>query len=183
MILFRLIFIFLAVIIGNSSLLAQPNAKNEDFHIGDVVLSMLEPKEFKEKYEKDGSRWELLSGQSVDSNVSPYSFLKKVGYDQDKLPNAQGVFIRVLDTRRPETLPVGRYQKDQMVKHWHINIKDVGPEPNNKSGYAVGGGRNSDVHRSHAGIESGSGSPISGTETRPNNIAFYFYVMLKEKGQ
>jgi len=119
----------------------------------------------------------LLDGREL-SGCKLYSIT-----ELDTIPNAQGVFIRAMDTRdknRKDTIrTVGSYQDDAFKQHFHgiqWTVKD--PE-------FIDGKWNNvfpKLPNGYSHIESNSTSkgatPKGGSETRPKNITLYIYIKI-----
>lgn len=99
------------------------------------------------------------------------------------VPDLRGVFLRGLDQGAGKdidgaTRAAGSYQADEFKSHTHVANMEIGAEPTN------GGAQSSSAAGSHGQIGVNYKSPelndhTGGTETRPKNIAVYYYVKVK----
>ena len=155
-----IIVFFIVVIIANNQ---------DSFKPGDVVYSILDPERFAEQH---GDDWVLLDGREL-SGCKLYSIT-----ELDTIPNAQGVFIRAMDTRdknRKDTIrTVGSYQDDAFQGHCHhVKTKAYGTGGGKDENYPDGQGE-----LSGPPIDDGHGVPRVSTETRPKNITLYVYIKI-----
>jgi hypothetical protein len=144
--------------------------------IGDVKYSVLDPAKF---IEVNGEGWVLMDGRSIEgSDLSTVSGLK-TAYD------AQGVFIRGLNLNRdvktgdPEGKErfLGSYQSDMIINHTHKYIS-LGNTLWADNGYSDDGRPIRLPTTLETDNPTNGNSTISGTETRPRNIALYTYIKI-----
>lgn len=145
--------------------------------IGDVKYSLLNFEEFKEQ---NGCGWMKLNGSPLDESTSLYQFFRKRGVNMDSLPNADGMFIRSIDTKPkddygdPEAKErkVGKYQEDQVGGHVHKNAYYYVEKYGGKGKFEEGmGGYDWEPKRTDVKYNVGK-------ETRPQNIALYTYIKI-----
>jgi hypothetical protein len=153
---------------GVSQSVSAPGAPVVAFPVGTVIASYLAPPRMKERY---GAHWALADGSEVSTKTAFYEITGKT-----QLPDLRGMFIRGLNADRrdgkqdPEgdRRGVGEYQGDELKVHYHDNLaagiwgrsfkgEDSGPKT---------------AHEKRDGKTGVTG----GTETRPRNIALYYYI-------
>jgi hypothetical protein len=152
--------------VGNRLPASTNEGRLELYQVGEIKTSLLGPSEFTDRY---GRAWVLMDGRSIVG--SDYSAL--TGATQ--LPDARGKFLRMLnagaigDQFDPEAnRHAGSYQTDELKAHKHSYTDRWGAE-------------NGHGQRIHLGTSTYKTTNFStnntgGAETRPKNIAVYFYV-------
>ena len=172
--------ISVAVIRGDSSIdiwgikidpkkTGKTNAAITNLPVGTIVASYLSPRQMKENY---GDEWVLANGDEVSTKTAFYALTGKT-----KLPDLRGVFIRGLNVHRNDgkqdpdgqNRAAGDYQPDDFMKHnhsittagiWHRSFK----------------GENGSPRTAHQG--DGYTGDNGGKETRPGNVALYYYIKI-----
>jgi hypothetical protein len=153
---------------GVSQPVGAPGAPVVPFPVGTVIASYLAPARMQERY---GGAWVLADGREVSTKTAFYEITGKT-----RLPDLRGMFIRGLNADRndgqedPEGSKrgVGTYQPDAFAQHAHDNVaagiwgrsfkgEDSGPKT---------------AHEKRDGKTGLAG----GTETRPRNVALYYYI-------
>lgn len=147
--------------------------------IGTVVYSILENDKFKSV---NGECWTLLDGKELKSNTALYKLLDIRG--KFFLPNADGMFIRSVDTNLNDSIgdpdaskrinKIGSYQKDMFKKHEHNYF--AGSKNFTERGAGVKPYR---VFPKWQKTTSDEG--VGGVETRPKNINLYTYIKVDDK--
>lgn len=132
--------------------------------IGTIISSYLTPAQIKANY---GDSWLLADGRKVNVETA---FFRVTG--SEKLPDLRGVFLRGINEGRKDTNQdpdgeryVGSFQKQLVGTHNHSL-------PYKKHGLANGKGSSN----LQLGAPSIYTDNSSGVETRPNNVAVYFYI-------
>lgn len=171
---------------------AQENiASSKELPIGTIITSFLNFEQFNtatknnEKspggiWTSNKSKWAPCDGRPVPN--SKFQALTS----QVQIPDLRGMFLRGLNTfdpyqpvpqvtaskADPDNRIVGSYQADELKSHKHT-FTYLKPNPNSSNG----GGSNhevSDSDRNNSGTTDASG----GVETRPKNIAVYYYIKI-----
>jgi len=133
--------------------------------VGTIIASYLQPSQVKERY---GDEWVLADGRDVSTNTP---FFKETG--MTKIPDLRGMFLRALNAGRndglgdPETRLLGSYQDDALKSHQH-KISTGGIWGRSFKGEDAG------PHTAYE-KDANTGS-FGGGETRPRNIAVYYYI-------
>ena len=161
------------------------NTGNDDMSflpIGTVISNTLPPETFLNNSRK--TNWTIADGSEIPTD-SVYFKLVKDSKLSDKMkirfPDCRGVFIRGINLNRdPNTgdpsgasRKMGDYQKDELIEHSHLQR------------YALVKGHFSSSGWEHVPFVTGNNKEGSGTsktgfefETRPRNIALYFYIKI-----
>lgn len=127
----------------------------------------------------------------ADGRDTPSDSIYLTEFSKPKLPDLRGMFIRghnkfddVRGIRQDKWKDPGErdsdgYQNDQFEKHKHDANMEIGAEPTSgraKANQAAGAhGRIGTMYTSHNLIVDNSG----GNETRPKNIAAYYYIKVR----
>jgi hypothetical protein len=174
------------------------NVKEADFvnlPIGTIMASMLEPSLFAEKvgdtdpFDPKKSKWTLADGREVPTDSNYYKFTR-----ESSVPDLRGMFLRGMNVKGgqdPEKHRKPGYpQKDALQQHGHettatgfqSNVKDK------DSKYQWGGKDLGYTSVGNADLIPGKVSKaisITGAdedyllqETRPKNVAVYFYIKI-----
>ena len=163
--------------------------------LGNVVFSVLEPEQFREQ---NGNGWILLNGNTIlGSDLD-------LQYGISKVPNANGLFIRVIDLQKDEN----RIDKDREfgaaagdIQDDSVKIPDLRTEHDGSHRHSMGYGVRSDTSFAHreeetGGLQQAKGGgndawkyhtsyhesehfhiiKSQGYETRPKNIVLYAYI-------
>jgi hypothetical protein len=156
----------------------------KDMPVGTIITSYLNVDQFylatKNNEKSPGGIW--TSGKSkwcpADGRIIPGSIFGRIA-SQSNVPDLRGMFLRGLnvmeaapqiplsvDRRDPDDRTVGTYQQDSFRSHSH----PIGREPwiNGSSG-ASGNG---------IGLRENNTGASGGAETRPKNIAVYYYIRI-----
>ena len=144
-------------------------AEANQFPVGTIVASLIEPNIFKRQF---GDSWKLLDGANIIG--TKLSALTK----KERLPDAGGKFLRAINTKNdPETQDpdgvraAGHYQSDDFRSHSH-----------GTQGYDKAQWYGENLVHSAADVKYGKHTnttlPSGGNETRPKNIAVYFYIRI-----
>lgn len=162
--------------------------KIADLPIGTIVPSMLEPSKFAEAAgDPNRTTWVLADGQPIAA-ASRYGQLS----NKKKTPDLRGMFLRGMnekggldpnDHREP-----GDYQPDALQKHGHNTTVTDRPTGYQKGAYprydknGIGYTRDPDGKNAPILSVSVSVSDVTGAnaadETRPKNVAVYFYIKI-----
>lgn len=143
--------------------------KDLEFPIGTVIQSILGPKEMSSLF---GNKWQLADGRVVDPDSTFARSLKL-----SVLPDLRGVFLRGVNLDRDDGFGdpdgkdrvVGSYQADLFQAHRH-----AAQIPRNRGSVQVDRGGDGQAGRWENSTEILSVS--GGEETRPRNVAVYFYI-------
>lgn len=166
---------------------------NMKLPVGTVIASMLSPSEFQEAGKDYASDWLPADGRDLPEN-SPFAN----NGARSAVPNLRGMFLRGLnaftsdraeDSARGDPDGYGRIagsrQEDEIKKHTH-GVTDPGHEHQGvvtSAGIAAAGtyvGGNADRANHTATSRTGiSIDAVGGTETRPKNIAVYYYIKIR----
>jgi hypothetical protein len=145
--------------------------------IGTVIASMLTPVQMNDQA---GGTWVL-----ADGSAAPAAYASATG--KATLPDLRGAFLRGLNEGRNDgqedpdggERTIGDYQGDQFQGHYH----DLGSgrESETGQGYITAGtGSTQGITDAYNPITDGTnGTPRYGSETRPKNVAVYYYVKVK----
>ncbi len=161
----------------------------KEFPIGSVITSMLDWNSFSQiTDDKSSSEWDAGKSKWVPAdgrNVSASKYTRKSG--KSSVPDLRGVFLRGLNRFDPfytKQVPekqkdidginrdVGSFQGDQIESHSHKFSYTT--SQNEASNGGAEKHKVSDKNINREGITVNSG----GTETRPKNIAVYYYVRI-----
>lgn len=151
--------------------------------VGTVISSLLNYDKFREivkdpaVFQKDKSKWSPADGRNVDT--SKYASYMPI----DKVPDMRGLFIRglnkfdiaettVVSNEQKdvdgENRAAGSFQNDEFKSHQHeFRTPETGPRVSYSSDAGV-----------KANFSVGHTTANGGTETRPKNIAVYYYVKI-----
>jgi hypothetical protein len=133
--------------------------------VGTVIASYLTPLQIQENY---GDEWVLANGDDVSTKSQ---FFKITG--KTRLPDLRGVFLRGMNFeggKDPDTRDVGDYQEDAFKKHDHDLVF-------HRQSFQGSGGKGKPAMDEPDGEI--SGKPDQGaSETRPKNVAVYFYIKI-----
>ncbi|NOS92010.1 MAG: tail fiber protein [Cyclobacteriaceae bacterium] len=170
---------------------ANSLSSNKEIPIGTILGSFLTFDEFNfasknnakspgELWTSEKSKWAPCDGRSVIG--SGYSKITSKSF----VPDLRGMFLRGLNSfdpvkgpaprikseRDPEDRVAGQYQSDDLKSHAH-NFVYLKP----KSNSSKGGGANHEVSDSDQN-NSGTTNETGGVETRPINVAVYYYIKI-----
>lgn len=181
------------------NLLTKAIAQLDDTPVGTIIASALPPATFTEAY---GDSWILADGSDVyrvngqlkllqDSVYGQLACSNITDLTQCKIPDLRGMFLRGMNVGRDDGLQdpegsrlVGNFQSDTFQGHWH----DLFSGRNDNSHYHAQG--NISGHIQYSGEEifpervqnpsadMTNGPPRVGSETRPKNVAVYFYIKI-----
>jgi hypothetical protein len=159
--------------------------------IGDIVISMLEPSEFRAEvgdptpFDPRRSKWSPVDGRNVTG--SKYATLKATNPGQViTLPDLRGMFVRGLNTfdadagprqdglNDPDTRAAGNTQIDMIVAHAH-GLMVSQNEPATVYGVVAGDLGGADGRHNRGTATHG------GPETRPRNVAVYYYIRINDQ--
>ncbi len=144
--------------------------------VGTIVPSMLEPSVFAEAV-GDGSRdtpqWELADGRPI-ALTSRYS--QKSG--ATATPDLRGVFLRGMNVnggKDPDMRAAGDYQEDALQQHGHGTkfTTFIWSDASTDYGYTSKG----EAHAPLAIVGTVTDANVA-DETRPKNVAVYFYIKI-----
>jgi hypothetical protein len=148
--------------------------------VGTIVASMLDSASFRQIA---GDGWVLADGRSTASFLAYFQVTGKAN-----LPDLRGMFLRGLNAGRndgrqdPETRLVSGYQEDAFQGHWH-SFNSANGTVDNARPLAGSQGSSSDPGTYNSitnPIADGTnGVPRTGSETRPKNVAVYYYIKVK----
>jgi len=160
------------------------------YPVGTVLNSILPESVFQEKM---GSEWVLMDGRVIDSSYEIAKYLSTNDKLENRLPDAQGKFLRMMDYRSPtnanrakdgdpeENRQIGSYQEDSIKTHTH-NYQDIYFmelwSKDRIEGLPTFGSAATDAPNYPYQIKRVSDG--NGTvETRPKNIAINFFIKIK----
>jgi hypothetical protein len=134
--------------------------------IGTIIGSLLSPDKFAARFGADSVYWKL-----ADSSTASAEYFTATG--KSNLPDLRGVFLRGINAGRDTTAgdaagerTAGSYQADEFKKHTHLENLAAG------NGGIHSGGSYGVINKIQTG-------PAGGAETRPRNVAVYWYVKVK----
>ncbi len=138
--------------------------------IGTVVASILTPAKFSELMGADSVYWKL-----ADSSTASTEFFAATGVSN--IPDLRGAFLRGINAGRATTTgdpagerTVGSYQADELKSHSHTVLQH----------YVGGANQQYGVFASLNELNiSRATSAYGGDETRPRNVAVYWYIKVK----
>lgn len=149
-----------------------------DLPIGTVISSMMTPTDFTSTM---GDDWVLADGRS--STMEYYT-----AFNQLNIPDMRGQFLRGMNEGRsdgnedPDDRTVGSLQDDAFQGHKHASghWADGTPLQFQASSYPLFSARNPYDNETGIPINDGAnGDPRTAQETRPSNIAIYWYIKVK----
>ena len=174
----------------------------ESGSIGDVKYSLLPPDAFQQA---NGCGWQLLSGQVLSEESDLYILIQKTGDlrkildDSDRLPDANGMFIRSTDMKpndevgdpdaQARFLKVGSPQEDAIR---NITGQFIGSNPNQWGSGAIRHDRYQDGDHNSWGSGPGRGTIYTfdastspgvsvANENRPKNINLFTYLKIDDE--
>jgi hypothetical protein len=150
----------------------QVSVQSSELPVGTIIASLLKPEKFQTLY---GDKWILADGRNIIGTPLSEAIQK------ESIPDLGGRFLRAINTKSDlktqdsdGTREPGAFQPDAFARHdhegkrvpwgwlsWRANGKDEFWDRN--------GGKYQDYRTSLEG----------GDETRPRNIAAYFYIKIK----
>lgn len=163
--------------------------KEEDFvnlPVGTIIPSILEPSSFAKTvgdpdpsdFDPKISKWVLANGRKVSTDSKYYMFTR-----ESRIPDLRGMFLRGMNEGRndgeqdPDDRKPGEYQRDALKQHGHetdaLKLKHWKKEDTRELGYTSKGG--ADYGR--AIVKKVTGAKAA-DETRPKNVAVYFYIKI-----
>lgn len=145
--------------------------------VGTIVSSMLSPTEFAKEVgdlDRRAVHWVYADGDADITN-SRYGQLS----GSTRSPDLRGMFLRGLDDGRKP----GDYQVDALQEHGHftnaLTLRHHLSEDTKDLGYTSRGGADQGPARVTNVITLEGGSEVSAAEeTRPKNVAVYFYMKI-----
>jgi hypothetical protein len=155
---------------GVSHPASPPDVRVAPFPVGSVIASYLAPPRMQERY---GAQWALADGREVSTKTAFYEITGKT-----QLPDLRGMFIRGLNVERKDdnrdldgdNRKVGEYQADELKAHYHDN-----------PAAGIWGrsfkGENGAPKTAHE-LKGGKTGTTGGKETRPRNVALYYYIRI-----
>lgn len=167
------IWLFGAVIfLLHSSSTIKNNGIIDHFKIGDVIYSILEPKQFTDLH---GSGWVLMDGRELKETDDLRRYYGAQLLFQRLLPNGRGAFIRSMNYDKAgydkdPNRAVGSLQWDELKQHTHTYVagtRDYTTQYTGGDKYLINPGEK---------VSSATG----GAETRPVNIAMYTYIKIND---
>jgi hypothetical protein len=144
--------------------------------IGTIIASMLKPEDFKKQFTTDADNWKL-----ADSSTANSEYFNVTG--NANLPDLRGRFLRgmneAIDSSKGDPdgnkRTVGSYQCDTVKNHNHnsgiFNNLLCATGFNTAPGF--GTGNYPDI------LQRNTILPYGGAETRPRNVAVYWYIRVK----
>lgn len=146
--------------------------------VGTIVASMLEPSKFAEAVgdpNRKINEWQLADGKPIAA-TSRYGQLS----GKTKTPDLRGMFLRGMNEGRkdgkqdPEqNRTAGHYQSDALQEHGHVT--DATEWNWNKQGNA--GYTSQAKNAPSSSVRNVTGANVE-VETRPKNVAVYFYIKI-----
>ena len=184
--------------IANDLVRKSEEVKKADFvnlPIGTIIASMLEPSSFAKTvgdpdpsdFDPKISKWVLANGRKVPTDSKYYMFTP-----ESRIPDLRGMFLRGINCGRNDgredpndRREPGSYQKDALQEHGHETTAtgyqyDV---PDEASHYKWG---NADLGYTGTGLADIVPADVTSVkdpdkddeETRPKNVAVYFYIKI-----
>lgn len=171
----------------------------KDSGIGTVVYSILSPEQFKKV---NGLEWDLMEGQTLtypndlskDGKITTYleeQFKNKKYVSKSKLPDAGGMFFRILNTKKSKLDPlnnrkIGDFQNDAFQGHDHsleswAGQSGHGSKNSNNAGYGSEGPYGQKIKTKGIYTKKEYGKVKFSSETRPVNISVNAYVKVRLK--
>jgi hypothetical protein len=166
-------------------------SSNKELPIGTIVTSYLNFEQFnaatKNNEKSPGGIWTSNKSKWAPCDGRPIPNSKfQVLTSQVQIPDLRGMFLRGLNTfdpyqpvppvsadkADPENRIVGSYQIDELKSHKHT-FSYLKPKQNDSNG----GSANHEVSDSDV-QNSGTTNASGGVETRPKNIAVYYYIKI-----
>ncbi|MCH6259419.1 collagen-like protein [Puniceicoccaceae bacterium K14] len=156
-----------------------------DFPVGTIISSVLKPNDLAHHY---GENWRLADGSEVTTRDRFY-----LVSGTKKLPDLRGVFLRGLNFGRSDQFKdpdisreVGDPQYDAFQGHWHYpgDLAGVkhGIVSQNYGEGGIKGESGNGLYWTAAKFDPSSdgknGEPRTSSETRPKNVAVYFYIKI-----
>jgi len=146
--------------------------KYDQYEVGDIKTSLLQPKEFIQKY---GNVWVLMDGREVSG--SDFSMLSGI----NKIPDARGKFLRMNNNGAncndknncaydPDNTKLGEFQNDNFKSHHHTQ------RFGNVKGHFSSSGWESVPHVDRGSTNGQTTTLSGGSETRPKNISVNYYI-------
>ncbi|MBN1306446.1 MAG: hypothetical protein JXA18_00915 [Chitinispirillaceae bacterium] len=139
--------------------------------IGTIIGSMLNPEKFRQFFPGDSTLWIL-----ADSSTASAEFFAATG--KSNIPDLRGVFLRGINSDRSGTLSdpdgereAGSSQADAFKSHNHSRMQFVSGATNSGT-WGV-------LDNTDRGHSTTSSSSTGGAETRPRNVAVYWYIKVK----
>ncbi|WP_343633942.1 hypothetical protein [Fluviicola sp.] len=166
-------------------------SSNKELPIGTIVISYLNFEQFnaatKNNEKSPGGIWTSNKSKwaPCDGRPIPNSKFQTLT-SQSQIPDLRGMFLRGLNTfdpnqpvppvsankADPDARIVGSYQSDELKSHKHT-FSYLKPKQNDSKG-ASGNHKVSDTDVTNTGKTNATG----GAETRPRNIAVYYYIKI-----
>lgn len=164
-------------ILSSIKILNDDNIKRieKQIPVGTIFSSILPPDVFKSHY---GDKWSIADGRQVDTKSLYFSLTKR-----NFLPDLRGQFLRGLNLDRSDgkedpggPRKAGDFQEEMLKSHDH-GRKMARWQDSGVGGHVRNnGGR--DQHGDHWNPRYVSGQKSGGVETRPKNVAVYFYIKI-----
>lgn len=166
-------------------------SSNKELPIGTIVTSYLNFEQFntatKNNEKSPGGIWTSNKSKWAPCDGRPIPTSKfQVLTSQTQVPDLRGMFLRGLnifdpyqpvppisvDKADPEIRTVGSYQSDELKSHKHT-FSYLKPKQNDSNG----GSSNHEVSDTDRPTD-GTTNATGGVETRPKNIAVYYYIKI-----
>ncbi len=178
-------------------------SKTNQPELGEVITSILDYDTFSATYGDSEdfnvytSKWAPADGRNIEGSV--YAFLSR----QIAVPDFRGMFLRGLNSMAPDrgemglianqrdpeaNRNVGEFQLDALQGHWHelgSAAGDIGNARGNVRGTGnalarpADGAKNGNISKAVYAIADGeNGIPRISKETRPKNVAVYYYIRI-----
>lgn len=152
--------------------------------IGTIISSMLDPKSFPAAVgERPGSdpvesKWVLADGRDVtESRYGKLLLSNDTSSNTVSAPDLRGMFLRGMNAGRkdgmqdPDKRKAGHPQPDALQKHGHATSATALGWDKGEQGYTQGG------YSVPASVTTVEGAKTA-KETRPKNVAVYFYIKI-----
>lgn len=145
--------------------------------IGTIIASMLKPEDFKKQFPTDTDNWKL-----ADSSTANNEYFSVTGCAN--LPDLRGRFLRGMnvgiDSSKGDpdgsNRTAGSFQSDTVKKHNHNNGTFSSLLTVTGTNTATNGDPNENEPNVYLQMPI---QPYGGTETRPRNVAVYWYIRVK----
>jgi len=177
----------------------SPLESSKDMPVGTIIMSCLTVEQFYEATRSNenspGGIWTSAKSRwcPADGRAVPNSLFQKLA-SQDRVPDLRGMFVRGLNVmesvppvpldpqrRDSDNRVVGSYQADSIRKHTHTlsgGSFNLGyPHPSDR----LEGGSDKQwwyPNAQHTVSVQNTGTDLDGLETRPKNIAMYYYIRI-----
>lgn len=158
----------------------------DNYKVGDVVYSILEPDDFIRLHggrDRHGNTmWRALDGEVLRETDDLRKLFSSQLKNKVSLPDSRGVFIRCMNNGQERAngdpdgdRAIGSYQRDDFKSHTHPWVAEL-------EGFAGGGvlGEDGDGRSGSGKTSPRVTGSFGGAETRPRNVTLYIYIKVTE---